>query len=72
MKIPICQADRSVKSLYFSLFLPCFTHLFTALFAWCSKKRNAIVGPTVKQFYNKAQKGRDFLVPFSHDLACKV
>ena len=30
------------------------------------------MGPTVKQFYNKAQKGRDFLVPFAHDLACKV
>ena len=28
--------------------------------------------PTVKQFYIKAEKGRDFLAPFSHDLACKV
>ena len=30
MKIPICQADRSAKSRYFSLFLPCFTHLLVA------------------------------------------
>ena len=30
-QIPICQADRSVKSCYFSLFLPAFTHLFTVL-----------------------------------------
>ena len=36
------------------------------------QKGLAIGGPTVKQFYNKAQKGRDFLVPFAHDLACKV
>ena len=28
--------------------------------------------PTVKQFYIKTEKGRDFLAPFSHDLACKV
>ena len=36
------------------------------------EKEEGLGGPTVKQFYNKAQKGRDFLVPFAHDLACKV
>ena len=35
-------------------------------------KKDGFGEPTVKQFYNKAQKGRDFLVPFAHDLACKV
>ena len=36
------------------------------------RKRDAVRAPTVKQFYIKAEKGRDFLAPFSHDLACKV
>ena len=36
------------------------------------KKNLRMWVPTVKQFYIKAEKGRDFLAPFSHDLACKV
>jgi len=33
---------------------------------------HALRAPTVKQFYIKAQKGRDFLVPFAHNLPCKI
>ena len=36
------------------------------------KEKIALGAPTVKQFYIKTQKRRDFLVPFAHDLACKV
>ena len=38
----------------------------------CRLNKGLVRAPTVKQFYIKAEKGRDFLAPFSHDLACKV
>ena len=40
--------------------------------AEAQKNNEPLRAPTVKQFYIKAEKGRDFLAPFSHDLACKV
>ena len=47
-QIPICQADRSVKSRYFSLFLPAFTHLFTVL----SQQKTHFCLPTKVRFLN--------------------